>query len=57
MGDMPRSIVVGVDGGGSKTDCVVTDVQTGRVLGRASGGASNWYHFGFLNTVHKPLMC
>ena len=38
-----RQVLVGVDGGGSKTDCVVLDAQTKELLGRSAGGASNWY--------------
>ncbi len=34
-------VVVGVDGGGTKTDLVVVDA-TGDLVGRASGGGANW---------------
>ena len=34
-------VVVGVDGGGTKTDLVVLDVD-GVVVGRSSGGGANW---------------
>jgi N-acetylglucosamine kinase-like BadF-type ATPase len=37
-----RKILAGVDGGGSKTECVVIDAKSGEILGRARGGASNW---------------
>ena len=36
-------MLVGVDGGGTKTDCVAMDASTHQVVGRAVGGASNWY--------------
>lgn len=42
MGVENRKVVAGVDGGGSKTECVVTEVSSGKILGRARGGASNW---------------
>lgn len=38
---MPDRIVVGVDGGGTKTEAIVTDAS-GRVLGRGLAGPSNW---------------
>ncbi len=39
---MPEApVVVGVDGGGTKTDLLVVDAQ-GAVVGRASGGGANW---------------
>jgi len=40
---LPRQVLVGVDGGGSKTDCVVIDARDKTLLGRSGGGASNWY--------------
>lgn len=43
MGSEDRRVIAGVDGGGSKTECVILDVKTRHVLGRARGGASNWY--------------
>ena len=42
---MTERIVVGVDGGGTKTDvCVVT--ETGAVRAFVSGGGSNWESVG-----------
>jgi N-acetylglucosamine kinase-like BadF-type ATPase len=38
-------IIVGVDGGGTKTDAVVVD-RDGRLLGSAAAGASNWESVG-----------
>lgn len=35
-------VLVGVDGGGTTTDCVAMDAGTHQVVGRAVGGASNW---------------
>ncbi|CAL8469959.1 g9501 [Coccomyxa elongata] len=46
MGSEDRRVIAGVDGGGSKTECVILDVKTGHVLGRARGGASNWNSVG-----------
>ncbi|BDA43974.1 probable N-acetyl-D-glucosamine kinase at N-terminal half [Coccomyxa sp. Obi] len=46
MGSEDRRVLAGVDGGGSKTECVVLDVKTGSILGRARGGASNWNSVG-----------
>ena len=37
---------MGLDGGGTKTDCVLVD-EAGRVLGRGRGGASNPSRIGF----------
>lgn len=37
--------VLGIDGGATKTECVVMDGE-GQVLGRGSGGASNFYSVG-----------
>ena len=34
---------MGVDGGGTKTDCAVIDASTGEVVGQAVAGASNWW--------------
>ena len=42
---VPDEIVIGVDGGGTKTDAVVVDLH-GRVLGAATAGASNWESVG-----------
>ncbi|HEY9667227.1 MAG TPA: BadF/BadG/BcrA/BcrD ATPase family protein [Coleofasciculaceae cyanobacterium] len=39
------SLVLGVDGGGTKTVCVLMD-DTGRVLGRGEAGASNYQSVG-----------
>src|SRR5215475_8604264 len=36
----PMRIAMGLDGGGTKTDCVLMD-ETGRILARARGGPSN----------------
>ncbi len=43
MSDAP--VVVGVDGGGTKTDLLVVDAP-GTVVGRASGGGANWEGIG-----------
>jgi N-acetylglucosamine kinase len=39
------SYVLGIDGGGSKTVCILMD-ETGKVLGRAEAGASNYQTIG-----------
>jgi N-acetylglucosamine kinase-like BadF-type ATPase len=39
------SLVLGVDGGGTKTACVIMD-SSHRVLGRGEAGASNWHSVG-----------
>jgi len=39
------SVVIGVDGGGTKTDLLVVD-DRGAVVGRASGGGANWEGIG-----------
>lgn len=39
-------VVLGVDGGGTKTACVVV-ASNGRVLGRGQGASSNWNSVGF----------
>lgn len=39
------SFVLGIDGGGSKTVCVILD-ETGRVLGRGEAGPSNYHSVG-----------
>ena len=36
-----RRAVLGVDGGGSSTSCVVLDLETQEVLGSGSAGCSN----------------
>jgi len=41
MPESNPSVVVGVDGGGTKTDLVAVD-EHGTVVGRASGGGANW---------------
>ena len=41
----PSAVVVGVDGGGSKTTALVADVD-GRVLGRGTAGPSNYHVIG-----------
>ena len=38
---MPERIVVGVDGGGTKTEAVAID-EAGRVVGRGIAGPGNW---------------
>ena len=45
-----RGFVIGVDGGGTKTEAVVVDSE-GRILGRGHGGASNPYLVGWTNTM------
>ncbi|CAK0779442.1 hypothetical protein CVIRNUC_004775 [Coccomyxa viridis] len=53
-----RQVLVGVDGGGSKTDCVILDAQTKELLGRSAGGASNWNSVGqdaALNTLKAAI--
>jgi len=48
----PGRLAVGVDGGGTKTDVVVTDYSSGRVLGRATAGASNLKMVGLEAACH-----
>ena len=45
-------IVIGVDGGGTKTECVVLD-QAGRELGRATGGPANQYNVGLQRAMQS----
>lgn len=42
MAGEARGVVVGVDGGGTKTDARVADVRTGAVLGEGHAGCGNW---------------
>ncbi|ARV60067.1 ATPase [Nostocales cyanobacterium HT-58-2] len=44
------SYVLGIDGGGSKTVCILMD-DTGKVLGRAESGASNYQSIGIEETL------
>lgn len=44
--------VLGFDGGGTKTECVLTD-QTGKILGRSRSGPSNPYRVGVERAVHE----
>ncbi len=46
-----RSLVVAVDGGGSKTDVVVLDLATGDVLGSARGGGCSHHQVGIDRAV------
>ncbi len=46
------SCVLGIDGGGSKTVCVVMD-DTAQVLGRGEAGASNYQSVGIKATLHS----
>jgi N-acetylglucosamine kinase len=46
------SYVLGIDGGGSKTVCVVMD-DTAQVLGRGEAGASNYQSVGIKATLHS----
>lgn len=46
------SCVLGIDGGGSKTVCVLMD-NTGQVLGRGEAGASNYQSVGIKATLHS----
>jgi N-acetylglucosamine kinase len=47
------SYVLGIDGGGSKTVCVLMD-DTGRVLGRGESGASNYQSVG-IHTAYSSI--
>jgi N-acetylglucosamine kinase len=47
-------IVVGVDGGGTKTECVALD-QAGLELGRATGGPSNQYNVALERAMQSVL--
>lgn len=42
---LDRPIVLGIDGGGTKTTCLLVD-QTGRVWGRGQGGSANYQTVG-----------
>ena len=46
----PRGLVIGVDGGATKTDAVVLDSR-GRVLGSGRAGCSNWESVGLTGAV------
>ena len=37
-----RGVAIGVDGGATKTRCVVVDLADRRVLGTSQGSGSNW---------------
>ncbi|KAK9823451.1 hypothetical protein WJX72_002863 [[Myrmecia] bisecta] len=43
---MNRTVVVGVDGGSTKTDCVAVDLASKQVIGRFMTAASNWNSVG-----------
>jgi N-acetylmuramic acid 6-phosphate etherase len=53
MADTTSPFVIGVDGGGSKTEAVVADRQ-GAILGRGAGGSSNYLNVG-LDTASIAL--
>ena len=40
--------ILGIDGGGSKTTAILAD-ETGKILGRGRGGASNYQTIGLEN--------
>jgi N-acetylglucosamine kinase len=51
------SYVLGIDGGGTKTVCVLMD-NTGKVLGRGIGGASNYQSVGVeaaIQSIHSAI--
>jgi N-acetylglucosamine kinase-like BadF-type ATPase len=51
------SYVLGIDGGGSKTVCVLMD-DMGKVLGRGTGGASNYQSVGVeaaIQSIHSAI--
>ncbi len=41
--------ILGIDGGGSKTICIIMD-DTGKVLGRGEAGSSNYQTIGIAAT-------
>jgi len=51
------SYVLGIDGGGTKTVCVLMD-DTGKILGRGTGGASNYQSVGVeaaIQSIHSAI--
>ena len=50
-----RGPVLGVDGGATKTDAVVMDVD-GRILGSGRGGSSNWESVGLADAVNAIVL-
>ncbi|KAK9838654.1 hypothetical protein WJX74_000698 [Apatococcus lobatus] len=57
------TVVVGVDGGATKTVCVLLEIHTRKELARSAGPASNWNSVGLeravqaiADTVHEALL-
>ena len=49
---MGNKIYAGIDGGGTKTKCVIS-YGNGRVIGQGVSGPSNPNYFGFDKTIHN----
>ena len=54
---MPRRVVLGVDGGGTKTVCVALDCDTKRECGRAVSGCSNRNSTGGMSRLLQTRCC
>jgi len=46
-------IVVGVDGGGTNTNALAIDVDTGKIIGASSSGPSNYHNIGIDKAIEN----